>query len=281
MRPERESKYTKLLNYVGFFAVSPSQIHMRDKRTILRAALATLILAFSSPGAHAITWGKKTVPDPLADRKECAVQEPGSYGSYIYEFESKYDQVFWPMTDSGGIWFCEHSGYTAFIGDFNDETPTQKAAIAEWLKQNYRGDRSIQGQLRLLEGIYSLRGGTEESRNHLLRVLARWQQSLGNVEAANVYRRQAFDGIKVALNGKLEEERTLEYLYLAANYARQFGDAAASDRYLAQLSAAITGIKNKKLTEFGRYLAALAKQTPSIQPGGVLDPQGMPTKGDH
>jgi len=185
------------------------------------------------------------------------------------------------MTDLGGIWFCEHSGFTAFVGDFKDVTPTQKTAIAAWLKQNYRGDRSIQGQLRLLEGIYALRGRNEEFRNHLLRVLARWHQSLGKVEAANRYRRQAFNGIKVALNGKLEEERALEYLYLAANYARLFDDATASDRYLAELSAAIAGIKNEKLNGFARYLAALAKQTPSIQPGGILDPPGMVTNSDH
>lgn len=281
MRPERENKYKKLLNYAGFFATFPSQVYRRDKRMILLAAFATLILATGSPDAHAITWGERTIPDPLADTKICAVHEPLSHGSYIYEFESKYDMVFWPLTDRRGIWFCEHSGFTAFTGDFKDVTSTQKAAIATWLKQSYRGDRSIQGKLRLLEGIYALRGGNEEFRNHLLRLLARWHQSLGNVEAANKYRRQAFDAIKVALNGKLEEERALEYLYLAANYARLFDDAKASDRYLAELSAAIARIKDEKLKKFGAYLGALAKQTPSIQPGGVLDPPGAVANDDH
>jgi hypothetical protein len=76
------------------------------------------------------------------------------------------------------------------------------------LKQNYRGGSSIQGQLRLLEGIYALRDGDEIFRNQLLRILARWHQSLGNVEGANLYRKQAFEGIKVALEGMLDEERT-------------------------------------------------------------------------
>ena len=247
----------------------------------LLATLAMLILATGSPSAHATTWAKKTIPDPIADNKTCAVHEPVSSGSYIYEWESKYDQMFWPLTDPNGIWFCEHSGFTTFVGDVNDITSAQKTAIAAWLKQNYRGDRSIQGQLRLLEGIYALRGVNEEFRNRLLRVLARWHQSLGNVEAANRYRRQAFDGIKVALEGKLEEERSLEYLYLAANYARLFGDAEASDRYLSALSAAIAQIKDDKLKGFGNYLAVLAKQTTSIQPGGILDPPGTATNDDR
>jgi hypothetical protein len=247
----------------------------------LLAAVVTLILATGFPGAHATTWGKKTIRDPLADKKTCSVHEPASYGGYIYAWESKYDQVFWPLTDAHGIWFCKHSGFTAFVGDVKDITPAQKTAIAAWLKQNYRGDRSIQGQLRLLEGIYALRGRDDEFRNRLLRVLARWHQSLGNIEAANRYRRQAFDGIKVALEGKLEEGRALEYRYLAANYARLFGDAEGSDRYLAALSAAIAGIKDDKLKDFGAYLAELAKQTRSIQPGGVLDPVGAVTDDDR
>lgn len=245
------------------------------------AALVMLMLATGSPGAHATTWLQKTIPDPIADRKTCAVHEPGSYGSYIYEWESKYDQVFWPLTVPNGIWFCEHSGFTAFIDDARNITPAQKTAIAAWLKQNYRGDRSIQGQLRLLEGIYAIRGGNEEFGNRLLRVLARWHQSLGNVEEANRYRRQAFNGIKAALEGKLEEARALEYLYLAANYARLFGDVQASDRYLTSLAAAITGSKNDELKGFGHYLAELAKQTPSIKPGGVLDPHDTGTDDNH
>lgn len=238
----------------------------------LLAALITVALAIGSPNAHAITWMEKSIPDPMAPGKTCAVHEPGSYGSYIYQMASKYDQVFWPLIDPNGIWFCKHSGFTAFVGDINDMTPAQKSAIAAWLKQNYRGDSSIQGQLRLLEGIYALRGGDEISRNQMLRVLARWHQSLGNVEGANFYRKQAFEGIKVALEGTLDQERTLEYLYLAANYARLFGDTQASDRYRDALLVAIAGIKDDKLKGFGDYLAVLAKQIPLIKPGGILDP---------
>lgn len=243
--------------------------------------LAMLLLASGVPDAHAITWREHTVSDPFADGKTCSVRKPASYGSYIYAAPSKYDQVFWPLTDPNGIWFCEHSGFTAFVGDIKDITPGQKTAIAAWLKQNYRGDRSIQGQLRLLEGVYALRSGDEEERNRLLRVLARWHQSLGNVETANGYRRQAFDGIKLALAGKLEDQRALEYLYLAANYSRLFGDPQASDRYLAALAAAIAAIKDDQLKGFGEYLTELAKHTPTIQPGGVLDPAGTAHSDDH
>lgn len=242
---------------------------------------ATLILLAVSPGVHATTWAKTTIRDPLANKKTCAVHEPSSYGGYIYQWESKYDQVFWPLIDPHGIWFCKHSGFTAFIGDVKDITPAQKTAIGAWLKQNYRGDSSIQGQLRLIEGIYALRGGDDQFRNRLLRVLARWHQSLGNVDAANRHRRQAFDGIKLALEGKLADQRALEYLYLAANYSRLFGDAEASDRYLAKLSVAIAGIKDDELKGFGDYLTELAKETPSIKPGGVLDPPGTVPNDDR
>ena len=124
----------------------------------------------------------------------------------------------------------------------------------------------------LLEGTYKLRKMDTRFENELLRVLGRWYQNLGQIDRANEYRRKAFELLKQNLNSDLDEGTKLEYLYLAANYARQFGMVTDSDRYLADLERAIQQITDPKLVAFGEYLSELAGETKLIQVGGKLDP---------
>ncbi|MCC7250125.1 MAG: DUF2225 domain-containing protein, partial [Lysobacter sp.] len=197
-------------------------------------ALALLYPAFS----HATTWGETKVQDPIDRKAKCDVQEPMSSGSYIYQWPEKYDQVFWPMTDQNGIWFCKKSGFVAFIGDFEGLTDAEKARISQYLRENYKGGKdegSLEAKLKSLEALYALREKDEAFRNMLLRALARWYQDSGDTEKANEYRRKALEGIRSALTGEMPEDQKLQYLYVAANYTRELGDAEASDRYLVEL----------------------------------------------
>jgi hypothetical protein len=109
--------------------------HRGDAHEEENAGVALLILILSS-NAFATTWGREERPDPVIDGATCAVSEPMSWGSYIYHWPSKYDQVFFPLTDEHGIWFCRESGFTAFIGDF-ELRPEEKAALAAHLPQFY------------------------------------------------------------------------------------------------------------------------------------------------
>jgi len=236
----------------------------------IRSALIFFLLA---PAAgFATTWGDKEVDDPIAAGSTCKVHEPVSYGSYIYNWPSKYDQVFWPFTDPDGIWHCEKSGFTALIGDFSHITPPEKDAISRYLQANYHGSAPIDDQLRLLAGIYELRHKDDAFNNHLFRVLARWYQELGQSDRAAAYRRRALLGMQQSLKGQIPEGQRLEYLYLAANYTRFFGDTQASDRYIEELHAAVKHLKDGKLAGFAEYLSQLVKETPRIKPGKILDP---------
>ena len=201
----------------------------------------------------ATTWGKTEVDDPISAGEKCDVHEPGSWGSYIYRWPSKYDFVFWPLTDVHGIWHCKHSGFTSFIGDFEGLSDSERTAISTYLAGNYDGKDDIETKLGLLEDIYALRNTDAEFGNKLLRVLARWYQNIGHLEKANLYRKKAFVDLKALLGTDLVEERKLEYLYLAANYSRQFGESAESDRYLEELRSAIASIEDPELSGFAEY----------------------------
>lgn len=232
------------------------------------------LLAAWAGAAGAITWGDKTVPDPIDAGKTCAVRQPLSWGGYIYEFPTKYDMVFWPFTDGGGLWYCEGSGYISFLNDFKDVSADERTAIAAWLKGRDK-PADIAGRLAQLEGIYALRKKDPAFRNELLRTLARWYQQLGDLPRANEYRRTALAQIVARLETDptpLPETQRLEYLYLAANYTRLFGDVAASDAWLAKLRAAADGVKDPKAKDAAGYVRKLAEDTPKIKPGGKLDP---------
>ncbi|QSX33321.1 hypothetical protein JYB87_16590 [Shewanella avicenniae] len=231
-----------------------------------------LLFALSPLSAHATTWSPTEVTDPIVAGAKCQVHEPISYGGYIYNWPSKYDQVFWPLTDENGIWFCEKSGFTAFIGDFDKLTAAERDRIGAFLNDNPPKDSAIETRLALLEHIYALRDTSASFKNRLLRVIARWHQNLGNLEQANQYRQQALAQIKTALAGQLDAYQRLEYLYLAANYSKQFGDDAAADAYLKQLHDAIANADDEQSKNFAAYLNELAPESKLITAGGVLDP---------
>lgn len=81
---------------------------MRNRIASLVAAGA-LATALGSAPVWATTWGETDVDDPIVKDAKCTVGSPGSYGSYIYGWPSKYDQIFWPVTEESGIWFCPES----------------------------------------------------------------------------------------------------------------------------------------------------------------------------
>ena len=233
--------------------------------------IVSSLLAAWAGAAGAITWAPKSVPDPLDSTKTCAVNEPVSWGGYIYQYPSKYDLVFWPFTDANGLWVCEDTGYVSFLTDFKKLSDDERKAIAAWLKGRDK-PADVRARLAQLEGIYALRDKDPEFRNELLRTLARWNQDLGDLPRANEYRKTALAQIVTRLDTTLPELKHLEYLYLAANYTRLFGDTAASDAWLAKLREAAANLKDPKSKDAAGYLLKLADDTPKIKPGGKLDP---------
>lgn len=222
--------------------------------------------------AKATNWSESKVDDPILEGEKCSVHQPISYGGYIYSWPSKYDQVYWPLIDPNGIWFCEKSGFTAFIEDFSGLSPSELKKIKNYLTKNPPKDSSIQTKLSLLEKIYSMRNTDKAFDNQLLRVLARWYQNLEELDKANSYRKRAFSTIQKELKTEQDEYQKLEYLYLAANYSKQFGDQETSDKYISQLVSSIDNVNDENNKGFAKYLRKLYPDTNYIVEGGVLDP---------
>jgi uncharacterized protein (DUF2225 family) len=233
--------------------------------------VSIIALSFSTI-CPATSWGNAEVDDPINPSYKCKVHQAVSTGGYIYRLPSKYDQVFWPLTEQNGIWHCERTGFTALIDDFQNITPDERKSIARYLKSHYKDSVSTKGELLLLEACYALRQTDERFKIRLLRVLAYQYQESGALDKANLYRKKALKRIQKSLKGTISENQKLEYLYVAANYTRLFGDATTSDRYIRALNAAIGQLQDKELSGFAEYLSDLVKETPRIKLGGILNP---------
>ncbi len=246
---------------------------MQNRIVSLAAACMLATLAGPAP-VSATTWGQDEVDDPIVKNAKCLVGSPASYGSYIYGWPSKYDQVFWPSTEENGIWFCPNSGFTAFLGDFDDIDDAQRSAIAAYLATAYRRDEAIshQRKVELLEGCYALRGLSTEKHLQMLRAVAYQYEELGDEAAADSRRRSALALIRAALDTELKPGKRLEYLFVAAAYQREFGQTEASDASLEQLGTLLKESHAEDVANYVKYLGELIADVPRIVPGGKLAP---------
>lgn len=238
-----------------------------------------LALILSAP-VGATTWGPQQVPDPIKPGGVCQVSVPASYGSYIYNWPSKYDQVFWPLTDAHGIWFCASSGFVAFIGDFKDMSDADRAKIAAYLAKNHKSgaEPELMDKLQRMEDLYALRTKDKTFQITLLRALAYLHEEHGDQAGATRLRHKALEEIRQVLAAEPGEQQRFEYLFVSAAYERKFGNDKASDEALKKLDAALASNKNEKLAEYVKYLTELKRDVPRIAPSGRLAPEPLDKK---
>lgn len=224
--------------------------------------------------ATATKWVETNVSDPIKSGSECRVNEVLSSGSYVFDWASKYDQIFFPYTSSAAIWFCKDSGYISFMGDFNDISTEERTKITTYLEKNPQNNiRSLLSKLKLIEKIYSFRDISPEVNNRNKRVFAYLYEQKEKFDVADSFRKSALSEIYEFLKTDLTKYKRLEYLYVAANYERQLGNISNSDLRLKALINEIEKIQDEELKSFGKYLLKLSNETTLITHGGKLQPE--------
>ena len=242
----------------------------------MRTRGAVLIwLACLALPASATTWGDTTIVDPVSG-KPCKVSTPASMGSYVYEWPEKYDQVFFPVTDPEGIWACD-SGFVSMIGDIA-LTGDERQRIAAYLNGPARADggtKEIVGKLRRAESLYALRDLLSERRALIHRILAYdFETMAGDADRAAFHRRAALE----IMLGRLADETLslatrMEYVFVSANYLREFGDTARAERLYSQLEWLVTQSAGSEVESYALYLQSLLASARTITPGGRLAPE--------
>jgi hypothetical protein len=235
--------------------------------------LAAALVASATAGA--VTWADREIQDPVSG-KPCRVATLASSGSYIHDWPEKYDQVFVPVTTAEGIWFCGDSGFASFIGD-DRLGYVEKKRIAAFLDRQAGSAPSqwtIADRLQRVEAIYGLRDLTPERRALVHRILAYDFESLAADPLRARQHRQAALAIMLdrLADASLAQGARLEYLFVSANYLREYGDAARADRLLAQLEMRIAN-GGEETAAYAAYLQSMLPSARTIAPGGRLAPE--------
>lgn len=99
----------------------------------LRPAVFAIALIFSvAHSAFATTWAPVEVVCPVCKHKNTFMGIM-SFGNYIYHWPSKFQYIYWPLTDTNVLYSCSNCHYTALMFDFNDPKPEKLAQIKQML----------------------------------------------------------------------------------------------------------------------------------------------------
>jgi hypothetical protein len=194
-----------------------------------------------------ITWSPVEVECPVCQTKNIFL-EWVSYGNYIYQFPSKYQLVFWPLTDSPSWYSCKKCRLTAYIGEFKEVPKDKIPALREMLKgvslppqkelskkeslehQPYLGI-PVSARLVVAEKVYRTLGRTDDDFWSIFyRVMAYHFDADKKQPEADEARRKALALIERALADKTKEGVRKELLYLSGAMKHFLRDDAAALR---------------------------------------------------
>jgi len=128
------------------------------------AIMITLVFAMN---ANATTWGPAKHKCPICD-KTSTYQEIMSYGGYIYQWPSKFQYIFWPLTDNPSVYCCPNCFFSTYMWDFDSipdiKLDTIKAFLQTVEHQTFKDYRDIPMTTRLgiAEKIYQILGRDTE-----------------------------------------------------------------------------------------------------------------------
>lgn len=206
---------------------------MKFRFIILSSLLLTLIamtgISFST------TWVPSESTDPLSGEKVPS-QTIMSYGTYIYDWPSKYDLVFWPLIDENWIVINPGNGYTAFSGDFEKLTEEEKRSLKSWLKENYTpsvAPKSHKEKLEWLEKVYRQREMDDEFWCRFYRLMAFIHQD--DTQTAEKFVRKAMTLLLKKLQNKPVGVELIEVLYLLGEYNRRLGETDKAREFFSQM----------------------------------------------
>ena len=179
-----------------------------------------------------IMWSPAEIECPICQTKNTFMVWD-SYGSYIYQFPSKYQLIFWPNTDSQSWYSCKKCHFSAFMEDFQKVPKDKVAEIKKMLEDvsltaqtgpDYEQYKQIapylgiavSDRLRVVEKVDRILGHTEDDYwSHFYRVLAYHLAAEKKQAAAAEARRKALAITERLLTDKANDGKRKELLYIS------------------------------------------------------------------
>lgn len=198
----------------------------------MKKVLPFLIVALiSAKISHATLVGKEKEQCPVCER-EIEVLHWGSFGSYIYQRESKYDLIYFPFDDPRFIWTCPNCGYAQTYNLFADINEKQKKQIREFLTDKWKPqtEDNISPETRFDQAILvnKFLGKDDHFWAWFNRILVYHYRKI-DPEKAKQYAQTEIELLKRG-KGKLEDEEKTRF-YLLGEYNRMLGNNDLAKKY--------------------------------------------------
>jgi hypothetical protein len=171
----------------------------------------TAVILFVTLGALNVlgtTWVNKEFVCPVCKIKN-TFGVVASWGTYIYEWPSKYQLIFWPLTDEHVLYSCKKCYLSVFMGDFdnlpqNKLPEVQNALKGVEIKGNYKHYTGIpmSERLEVAEKVYAVLQKGDDFWLQFYRVKGYHYASEKNQTKADEARKKAIDLATRMLNDK-------------------------------------------------------------------------------
>jgi hypothetical protein len=252
------------------------------KRTHRITWLALVLLAAAVP-LLAITTVQVKVICPVCGTANDFL-DYASWGSYIYQYPSKFQLVFWPHTWSATVYSCKKCHLSLYMWDFKDFPKdkidsTRKLLEDVKLSGEYKAytDIPVSEKLQIAEKIYQLQKRDDEFWSQFYRVLGYHFAHEKKPEQAKTARLRALEITQRMIADPANDGRKKELLFLAASMHHFTGDDTTAQQELRTASALTyrdpKGDKDRS-NNFDTYLTAVIKEfIPAIEQNKV--PEGF------
>ncbi len=220
---------------------------------------------------NATTWFPAEHTCPICKHKDI-YQEIGSYGGYIYYWPSKYQYVYWPLTDFQSVYCCPQCHFSTYMWDFDSIPENKVDTITRFLatvtidgksKDSSYLDIPITMRLEIAENVYKKLGRENEFWCQFYRVLGYHYDQVKNIHKAYEYRIKALNIARLMISNKMYHDQKKEIFFIIAAMHNFTGQKDSALVYLNKSSKLRYKNKNWEKADakgLDRYLSELIKQ---------------------
>lgn len=244
------------------------------KARLAGLVLASVLLFAAAPRAAATTWFPQEFECPVCHTKN-TFMVVGSYGSYIYHWDSKYQFIFWPYIDSPVVYTCKKCHLSTFMWDFKDVPKEKHAEIQKQLegfKLEYKEEGWEKGvdylkipmtqRLLAAERVYKILERDDEFWCEFYRTLGYHYDAEKNQAKADEARRTALDIALRMLGDKERADQRKELLLISGamrHFLRDDAGALKDFREAQPLEYRNKTLEAEKAKGYDAYLTELLK----------------------
>ena len=235
------------------------------KKIILTFAIVVAI----STNLAATTWGPAKHKCPVCGKTE-TYYEIMSYGGYIYQWPSKYQYVFWPLTDTHSIYCCPHCFFATYMWDFDSIPNAKKDTLQSYLQtvklhgkfKSYL-NIPVTTRLSIAEKVYQIIGRDEEFWCKFYRVAGYNFEIEKQFDKAFDFRLKSLYFAKEMIRDSLRKDQQKENYIIAAGMSYFTNQKDSTSKYFSiasSLKYANNKMKDENAAGLDEYLTDLIVQ---------------------